>query len=202
MHEGKETKLDPSNQEWRRLPDLEGQPPRWFGWWKDDPPRPEELAKANTLPGYDVTDAQGGNWRLPLTRKPSEEGDSQCVLPQTYDYDQETGGIKLGLPREDHRVLWENTEWAWQAMLDGKEVGDEECLVAVGLVVRANYRADYPELLAIGCWSSEPGKTPGWWLAIAVGAIEWANWRREKGSDPTPSPEEGSGVSSSPGEAV
>lgn len=181
-------RVDEAAQVWHAIPQREGLPRRWFGWDRATPPTPESLARDRQIDGYWINDALGRRWRLPAVRLPNEDGEPVCRLPCVYDYD-EAGNLRAGEPIELHRKLWEGTSWAWDSMLNEEDVPEQQCLTTAGLIVSANYRVDWPELVKLGVFSDASGQTPSSWIAIANGAVQFYRWREAKRSDPTQSPE-------------
>ncbi|MEO1496203.1 MAG: hypothetical protein AAFV43_03540 [Planctomycetota bacterium] len=172
------------SQTWVELPRLDDGPRRWVGYWNEYPPTPEDLARPQQLAGYLRTDDEGRKWRLPLVRRPDDDGEPTCSLPTKLSFTPD-GDLVAGQVTARYRELYDLTEAPWQALVQGKAIADREALTILGKILGANYVIDWPELLTLGCFSDEVAHSPAMWLAAAIGFLELLEWREAKGSDPT-----------------
>jgi hypothetical protein len=159
---GDEARLKPyhvlmrmEEQEWRRLPDRDGRPPLWIGWWKESPPTPDALARKRQLPGPEVSLADGAMWKIPLVRRfdgSREQWD--CFLPCLLAQDA-AGKITKGEVVKAYAELWKATAAAWEATVENRDLPDAEVLAALGLLVATNYVIGAEEFLALGLLSEQ-----------------------------------------------
>jgi len=63
--------FEPETQEWVQALDPQPSalsPSYWYGWRRDDPPRPEDLARPDQYLGYPVQLGDGRQWLVPTVR--------------------------------------------------------------------------------------------------------------------------------------
>jgi hypothetical protein len=100
-----ETKMDMPNQTWAKIPKSDV----WVGYWNDAPPKPEELARPNQLPGYYVPLADEQKWLIPLVRRFDQDGSQfKSALPSYMDLDDDGNWVD-GKVLDIHAHLWELT---------------------------------------------------------------------------------------------
>lgn len=100
-------------QTWRIIPRA-GDQKLMVGHYKDDPPRPEDIARRSQLPGHLVVLADGHNWLIPIARAFSDQdGQPRFVqnLPERVGVDDNGEWTRDGVkPR--FAPLWElATQW-------------------------------------------------------------------------------------------
>lgn len=78
-------------------------------------PSPQELERFEQLGGFEVLDARGQAWRVPICRAPKQDVEYGC-LPQSYTLDADTGEMQSHL-QSDYLGLWELSgkirDWYW-----------------------------------------------------------------------------------------
>lgn len=176
----------PAEQEWRQGPDW------WVGWYTAAQPGPDDLARAQQLPGYTLTMGDGNQWTLPLTRNVDEAGNPQCALPAVLTMDA-SGNVGVGGPVAQYKHLWDATEWAWLAMVGDKELPMPRVIDTVGLLYSANYFIHARELFALGVFGTE--LTPGVMLSLAIGRERWLAWEEKQKKTRPQSPTDGLTIS-------
>ena len=95
-------RLDLKLQEWRNLPNVDA----YVGWYTDDDryPTVEELKRARTIPGVDVS-----GWHVPISRTWNEQGQYIIELPRYVDVD-DTGSPIAGDVLGWCQSTWELSE--------------------------------------------------------------------------------------------
>jgi hypothetical protein len=89
----------PDKQTW--LQDIA--PGVWIGWQADKPPDPADLARTRRFGGYNVTDASGRVWSVPVARaKPT----GSSSLPQLFEFDPITFEPRT-IPNPEFDSLWQ-----------------------------------------------------------------------------------------------
>ena len=160
-------------QVWRRVPHRGDEscgaqaPGIWVGHYKDELPRPEDLARGKQLTGWSIELGDGQRWNLPLARAYSETGGGEeaelrwtVKLPQKLDLAADGRWIRDGIsPR--YAALWELAE-AWlrlstntatpedQARFD--EQGETDGAVCC---LQANYRLGRVEAALLGLFQED-----------------------------------------------
>lgn len=92
-------------QTWRQIPGSR----HWLGWYQDDLPTPEALARKEQLDGHYVTLADERPWLAPIARGWTEfEGEARwyCNLPQRSGLDEQGHWTSQGVLRK-HEPLWQ-----------------------------------------------------------------------------------------------
>jgi hypothetical protein len=192
-HAGRELKVDPGNQTWRKIPpahNLESNgdchPALYLGFWNDARPTPEDLlrpapAKPGATPlgpidGYLWTLGDGRRWQLPLVREfDAAAGCWTTSLPCSFEYD-ERGKLKRGSVIQTYRWLVEASESAWQRMTSEADISEDEALATLGVLIGANYAAGAAELMALGCFTEVVTETPRFVLSIMLDYSVWLEW--------------------------
>jgi hypothetical protein len=176
-----------AEQTWQPMPAVAGAPERWIGWWNDRPPIPSDLALDRGAEGLELTDATGRSWVVPIVRRVLRESLTATPttgLPCYYRRDPLTGRMVPGDVVDAYRAAWDATEWAWDALLSGEEIDEEQCLETAAVVLGINYAVGAEELLALRVFSTDLG--PAAWLWLACGGPSLRAWTEaRKGSDPT-----------------
>lgn len=180
----------PDVQTWRRLPEIEGEPQTALGFWTDDPPTPETLARSRQLRGLLVTLNKGAKWQIPSVRAldPSSQLWS-CELPRHFDFDA-TGKLTPGRPQDDYAYLWDLTAPLALALFETEETTDEatDAMVANVAVelLKANYLVDVPELVQVEAFLDDEGYSFGLILAAACmkdRLMDWVDTVKKNGRD-------------------
>jgi hypothetical protein len=125
----------PERQEWIKSPNG-----YWVGFWKDDPPSPEQLARPYQERGKFVTLGDGNRWLVPEVH----EIDRHLVLA-------DDGTWKYEVQRQHHKLWLESLSWAERfagASPGTRVVLDMTLLIGfVVAVLRLNYRL-VPEVVS------------------------------------------------------
>jgi len=158
-----QVKLIPELIEWVRFPRSfveDGQLAPSVGWMKGEPmPGPQDLARAEQIPGKYLTLVDGGKWLIPNARIITEFGSSVCNLKSSFDLDDETGDWVRGQVLPQFRKIWDHAnaymESRQEAILSaqpGEEITwnipDWQELVVDA--IQANYRVSARELATLG----------------------------------------------------
>ena len=115
----------PERQTWRPVRSAPDADPRyWLGWFGDDPPRPDTLARDRLVSGEDHELGDGRVWHCPIIRRPNRSTN----LPERWGVD-ETGRFVASV-EPDYEAFWtlsgeifetafglrdDSPAWAWQA---------------------------------------------------------------------------------------
>lgn len=115
-------RYQPDAQSWRQIPKTQV----WLGYYREDRPRPQELARATQLPGHLVTLADRQRWLVPVARGLSELEDDPAMLgwysalPQSVGLDEDGNWAQDGhLPR--YAGLWPVAQAWWDALSQAVE---------------------------------------------------------------------------------
>lgn len=204
-------KMDRPNQAWRKLPKSD----LWCGYWKDAPPTPADLARAQQLPGYPVKLAGGREWLIPLVRLFDQPaGKTVSNLPCAIECDDD-GNWHRASTIDQYAHLWEATTPIAEAMLaqyaprEGEQptavdVADKDIFHAIVTLLQANYVVGPGELSLMAALTSEASTH-----AAVMAACDWVTflaWHDalsgggDEKKSASPSAEPGSGLSA--GEAA
>lgn len=104
-------KYFPKEQTWRQIPGSEC----WIGYYNDDSPKPDDLAKEKKLPGHVVD-----GWTIPLAR--DFTNGRACNLPRSMDLN-ESGDWIRGEVKREYRELWSIAVKWWDYI--GQSPGDD-----------------------------------------------------------------------------
>ncbi len=181
----------PEEQTWRDLPDLEGQPRRAIGFWKEHRPTPKDLQRKQTAPGLLVRLGDDEMWQIPTVRKWDEQANEwRCDLPCLYDYDKK-GKLCQGQAIEKYRHLWDITApiasllFAAETDPDAEVVSDDQAAEVAVELLKANYLVDLPELVVLDALGEGS-------LALIVNAavmkdrlLEWIDTLQKKSEGPS-----------------
>lgn len=147
-------------QTWRKLPTVEGRPELWVGYFNDAKPGPEDLRRANGLPGeVAMTLGDGNRWLIPtLTEFDAETKTGPCELPAPLDFDDE-GNLFTSKPVGEYGELWDAIHPVALSVCFGSDDADspiknastKDIREAAFRLLRANYVVDMPELVVLGC---------------------------------------------------
>ena len=110
--------LYPDEQTWRIILGT-GDQKVMVGHYKDDPPRPVDLARTTQLPGHPVVLADGQTWLIPIARAVAEQqGQLQLVqnLPQRTTLDDKGDWVRDGVIPKYAR-LWEIANQWWDQVI-------------------------------------------------------------------------------------
>ncbi len=146
----------PERQTWVQVPGS----PAWCGYYNDELPTPDELARAETIAGYFVKLADGRNWLVPVARAIGEAG-WYHVLPRLSTLDAD-GNWQAGEVVDRYRPLWKlATDW-WDtlaaARIEEKPDGDgarvtfdfQQTHDAASAALATNYRIGKIEASLLG----------------------------------------------------
>ena len=159
----------PDDQSWVAAPATEcGSPPYWLGFLKEDPPRPEDLAREKQLPGKAITFDSGHQWVVPRLRAQPEDAEWptwSCNLPRRVILDI-SGRWVYGEVLERYRELW---SWACRTVgIIASEVASEgsaeiasdaDACEFASMCLGVNYRVSRVEVAMMGI-SAEMDATP------------------------------------------
>lgn len=173
---GRSPACDLETQVWRKIPGKDV----WVGYWKDAKPGPKDLARTDAIGGFSMPMADGSRWDVPLIRSFDEMNArvASPALPCAYDL-TEDGELKLGDIQDCHRWLWDLTEPAWQAMIDGEPLPQKEVLRIAGALMSVNYVISEVEAVALLRLFS-PMVPPMHVVAFAVDYPTFADWADAK----------------------
>lgn len=144
----------PDRQTWSKVPGSTA----WCGYYTDEPPTPEELLRAEPLPGHRVELADGRPWLVPVARGVAEDG-WYHTLPRQSVLD-ESGQWTRGDVVAKYGRLWETACQWWDALNAAtvESAGDAARLVfdfagihdAAVVALSANYRLGRIEAALLG----------------------------------------------------
>jgi hypothetical protein len=199
-HQGKTIGYYPDKQTWRKLPNVEGRPELWVGYWNDAKPGPEDLERKPMLPGeVSMMLGDGKRWVIPTLTEFDDAMKGECQLPAPLEYDDE-GNLFTTKPTGIYGQLWDAVHpvalgvcfGSSEADAEIKEPSDAEVRKAAFTLLRANYVVDMPELVALGCLRNDTtfrtivmASCRGKWLIEAIDEITKKNETPavESGSD-------------------
>ncbi len=171
-----QVKMDMDAQVWRKIP-RSGLPDVYVGYWKESPPQPFDLARANQLSGYTIRLADGNTWLVPTVRYFDEAAcQLKSNLPCYLDLD-ETGRPIPGQVVAAYAQLWELTAPYAEQMLatgdGGPDVSNEDIYQAARTLLQVNYVMDFVELVQLQLLTTEQ-------LAhnIVALAVDWPTYLR------------------------
>lgn len=141
--------FDQSAQTWRKLPGGKV----WFGWWNDAPPGPEDLQRAEQLPGHQVKLRDGREWLVPLARAWSDSGYSPKI-PAALDFD-ESGQLCRGAVEPRYRDLEEAAKQFAEFFFEGGSTTYEALIGWACAALSVNYRLGRHEALALGLFDDQ-----------------------------------------------
>ena len=163
----------PAEQRWKQMSER-----AWVGLWKAAVPGPEDLARAELLPGYPMVFEDGKAWRVPVVFVPDSSGVPESILPRYLDVDAQ-GNPTRGETLDKYAWMVETARpffdaWlaSWTPAVDGaferKRAGDEDALNDISYMVRldsmaidaakilgANYRVSLPEVALLRLWRDD-----------------------------------------------
>lgn len=185
-HDEGRIKMDMEAQTWRKMP-RPGQDDVYIGYWKDAPPGPQDLARANQLGGYLVQLADGNQWQVPVVRMFDEaSGQPRSNLPSYLDVDEDGKPIPgQVIPLYAH--LWDLTApFAEQMLSDGgPEVSTDDIYQAAKTLLQVNYVVDMIEIVQAHLLTTE--QLAHNIVAVAVDWPTYLKWR-EVSKKKIPSP--------------
>lgn len=149
-----------AEQEWRKSPIGGDEATWWLGWWKADPPTPDDLARERQIQGHLVELADGNRWLIPVARRYRipDDADQPQWLP-AFPCRRELGADGKFTPGdvvEPYRKLWDYIEPMLKAFgpnADGEIAFDDICQFQVE-ALRLNYRVSTVEVWALGLLDS------------------------------------------------
>lgn len=144
---------DMANQTWRKMPDVEGRPELWVGYWNDAKPGPQDLQRETMLRGPLIKFADGNQWQIPIVRKWMEDR-YESELPALLDYDS-TGKITRGKPLAKYAELWDATTAIADAHVSGEAYTEDQLYDALFRLLAANYVVSFVELVSLGALADD-----------------------------------------------
>lgn len=158
-----QVKLTPDAIEWVKFPKsfvADGNLVPSLGRMKSEPlPGPQDLARAEQIPGKYLTLVDGRKWLIPNARVITEFGSSICNLKSTFDLDDETGDWVRGQVLPQFRKIWDHGNNYMDARQDAMlaaQPGEEiswnipNWQELVTDAIQANYRVSSRELATLG----------------------------------------------------
>lgn len=138
-------------QAWKQEPGKE----YWVGYWKDTPPTPETLARANQIDGRMLRLEDGNAWLIPVARQYDEFDGvimARQMLPTRLTRD-ELGNWVHGDIKQRYRLFWDLTNAFIQAIVDDQQqFHDYDDLVVEAF--KCNYRVSAIELDMLGIYDA------------------------------------------------
>jgi len=104
-------------QTWKPLPGSDA----WLGWYTDQPPTPDDLARPDGLAGHLVTLGDGRQWVAPVARGVIDAGETldwYYATPRQVDVD-DAGEWVAGEVVPKYRELWQLAVAWWDAKKAG-----------------------------------------------------------------------------------
>lgn len=153
----------PDLQRWEKAPpDPERQLPEgryWFGIETARPPKPEDLARNVTLPGFLVTLADGNDWRLPKAG----------LLPHRIGIGPD--GRETQVVKDQFRRIADRMQWSFEdaaAAIRGEKLRKpREYRQYVAEMICENYRVNLPL-----CYWLLLFDESNWW-SVANSTVDW-----------------------------
>jgi len=105
----------PDQQTWEAVPVEEGEPVLWIGFWNDNRPSPQDLARKEQVTGPRVRLADGQEWMVPLVQHWEEDG-KRCALPQVVKR-LAKGTWVCGEIVPKYRAIWEASQRFWGVLM-------------------------------------------------------------------------------------
>lgn len=112
-------------------------------------PGPSDLARAMIYPGYEIDDAAGRSWTVPVARSPS----GQTSLPSDFVFDLQSGQIRQQRKTE-FDWLWELSGKLYQHWYANEAMPVSQLAAAAVRILSVNYRigpAEVNLLQLAGC---------------------------------------------------
>lgn len=116
---------------------------RWIGWHTEAPPAPEDLARRETYPGYQIKDEHERAWSVPIARSPQAVLGS---LPTDYIYEGDRWQSQL---KPAYQWLWDASGQVWDYFNDGATQSDDWLIDVAAKVLSVNYRLGPHEITAL-----------------------------------------------------
>lgn len=145
-------------QTWRKLPNVEGRPELWVGYWNDAKPTPDDLRRPDALRAIgSYTLGENCRWDIPTLTELDGEGRGECALPGPEDFDDD-GNIVSRPPVGEDSDLWDIVHPLALALcglpVDREPTHADYRAGAIALLKR-NYVVDVPELAQLGALFSD-----------------------------------------------
>lgn len=148
-------------QTWRKLPGDRMGNPVYCGFWNENKPTPEELARNPLLPGYPYTLCDGHAWRVPIVRRYVDDTHT-CSLPRLMDFDDDGKPIE-GEVASKYRHLWELTKpivddllaYCGMAEEPAEKLSKAQTVEAAVTLLQANYRVSLAELVLLEAFHND-----------------------------------------------
>jgi hypothetical protein len=146
----------------------------WCGWWTDQKPNAESLARKQQLPGVDVP-LISGHWKVPILRKYIDSDRPWPVyrieLPTILEYDTE-GNLTIGAVIPEYRDIWLRALQVADFLVEGNgKIDTIEAIEFAGQVLRINYHVSMFELVTLGLMTQENSEEVVWQ------SIDMHGWR-------------------------
>lgn len=173
-HDEGRIKMDMDAQVWRKMP-RPGQEDVYIGYWKDSPPGPDDLKRANQLGGYQLKLADGKQWLIPVVRLFDEAaGELRSNLPSYIDVD-DNGNPKPGQVVPLYAHLEDLTAPFAEAMISSPDTNFEDVDIyrAARVLLQVNYVVDMIEIAQAKVLTDEQMAH-----SIIAAAIDWPSYLR------------------------
>ncbi|MCK4625733.1 MAG: hypothetical protein KAV00_10510 [Phycisphaerae bacterium] len=134
----------------------------WIGFWTDDPPTPDNLARPEQIEGVEVTMADKRQWLVPIARRFGGGLEKyKCELPNHYKRDDETGRIVFPVLAR-YAELWDLSGRLAESFIEpflgtdppteavGKKFTIGEGWETVAVALDVNYRVGFWEIFSLG----------------------------------------------------
>lgn len=170
-------KVDRANQTWRRVSARIDPERRWWvGFWNDQLPKPEDLARAKQIDGELLKLADDNSWLVPIAKQYYQNDGLvswRTPIPRRVELTDD-GDFVYGAVLPRYARLFESAlafEDA-RARAAGEAVEGEKAQFtfanlseSAAEAIATNYRVSLAELMALGAWSDE---TPAEVMRIVV----------------------------------
>lgn len=124
--------FDNDAQQWLKVKSREHDGSKWFGWWKDAPPAPPDLARGEPGDGWPVKLGDGREWIIPVV----QPGLTTLSLSFRRGDDSKWGGVPLA---RYEALIEETAKWVQIITHDG-DVIFHEVVEYCTRVLLLNYR--------------------------------------------------------------
>lgn len=125
-------------QKWVKVCGPDGKVTHWFGWEKNNPPGPADLARPRAVDGHPVRLGDGKEWIIPSVHIPL------TTLPRDFTFD-ESGELTLTVASGYEELCNESAKW-WNVIENGEPFNKFEWFDFVCGLLAVNYRLGKTEI--------------------------------------------------------
>lgn len=149
----------------------------WFGYDKNNPPKPQDLKRVSVRESYAVMLSDGNKWDVPIIR----HVDNTTELPKQLKHDGEKW-LAVSL-RPEHLDLFERAGQVWDEyitpLMETDDSADDDEAIEISLTngwdfavdaLALNYRISIAEVSLLGLFDSTTASQ------AALAAIDWFTW--------------------------